>query len=96
MCIRDRIYAVRVRLYAVKFFAKFLNNFRGHLGVLAVLMFGGMLVIEGRTDIGVVVAFISGFERIIESARELLNFYRQQSQMRVQYVLIRDSLPSAP
>ncbi len=90
------IYAVRVRLYAVKLFAKFLNNFMGHLGVLAVLVFGGMLVIEGRTDIGVVVAFISGFERIIEPARELLNFYRQQSQMRVQYVLIRDSLPSAP
>jgi ABC-type bacteriocin/lantibiotic exporter with double-glycine peptidase domain len=90
------IYAVRVRLYAVKFFAKFLNNFMGHLGVLAVLVFGGMMVIEGRTDIGVVVAFISGFERIIEPARELLNFYRQQSQMRVQYFLIRDSLPSAP
>jgi ABC-type bacteriocin/lantibiotic exporter with double-glycine peptidase domain len=90
------IYAVRVRLYAVKFFAKFLNNFMGHLGGLAVLVFGGMMVIEGRTDIGVVVAFISGFERIIEPARELLNFYRQQSQMRVQYVLIRDSLPSAP
>jgi len=91
-----RIYAVRIRLYAVKFFAKFLNNFMGHLGVLAVLVYGGMMVIEGRTDIGVVVAFISGFERIIEPARELLNFYRQQSQMRVQYRLIRDSLPSAP
>jgi len=90
-----RIYTVRIRLYAVKFFAKFLNNFMGHLGVLAVLVFGGMMVIEGRTDIGVVVAFISGFERIIEPARELLNFYRQQSQMRVQYGLIRDSLPSA-
>ncbi len=91
-----KIYAVRVRLYAVKFFAKFLNNFMGHLGVLAVLVFGGMMVIEGKTDIGVVVAFISGFERIIEPARELLNFYRQQSQMRVQYVLMWDSLPSAP
>ncbi len=92
----ERIYAVRVRLYAVKFFAKFLNNFLGHLGVLAVLVYGGMMVIEGRTDIGVVVAFISGFERIIEPARELLNFYRQQSQMRVQYGLIRGSLPVAP
>ncbi len=61
----------------------------------AVLVFDGMVVIVDRTDIGVVVAFNSGFERIIEPARKLRNYYRQQSQMRVQYGLIRDSLPSS-
>ena len=53
-----------------------------------VLLFGGWMVIEGRTELGVVVAFISGFEKIMDPARELLNFYRRMAQMRVQYRLI--------
>jgi ABC-type bacteriocin/lantibiotic exporter with double-glycine peptidase domain len=91
-----KIYDARVHLYAIKFFAKFFNNFLAQIGALAVLVYGGMMVIEGRTEIGIVVAFISGFERIIEPARELLNYYRQQSQMRVQYAMIRESVPTLP
>ena len=87
------LYEIRVRLLKVKFFVKFFNNLVGHVGQIAVLMVGGILVIRGETEIGTVVAFMSGFERIVEPARELLNFYRQQSQMRVQYRLIQDVVP---
>ncbi len=90
----QRIYDTRVRLFAVKFFAKFFNNFMGNLGQIAVLVAGGVLVVQGKTEIGIVVAFMSGFERISEPARELMNFYRQQAQMRVQYRLLQEVVPT--
>jgi len=70
---------------------KFLNNLIGHLGPLSILMVGGWLVIQGETEIGTIVAFISGYERMINPARDLLNFYRRLSAMRVQYRLVRDA-----
>ena len=56
------------------------------------LVLGGWLVIHGQTELGVVVAFISGFEKIMDPARELLNFYRRMAQMRVQYRLIVEAM----
>lgn len=83
------IYDVRIRIFYYKFFLKFFNNFVGHIGPLGVLLFGGWLVIRGEAELGTIVAFISGFEKIVDPARQLLAYYRRQSQMRVQYRLVR-------
>ena len=66
----------------------FISEIERLLLAVFMLLFGGWMVIEGRTELGVVVAFISGFEKIMGPARELLNFYRRMAQMRVQYRLI--------
>lgn len=89
------LYRYRIRFYLVKFALKGLNNLIGHLGPLAIVVFGGWLVIQGETEVGTIVAFVSGFERMIDPSRQLLNFYRRQSQMRVQYCLVRDAVPTA-
>jgi ABC-type multidrug transport system fused ATPase/permease subunit len=91
----QRIYHSRIRLFAFKFFAKFFNNLLTSIGQLAVLVAGAVLVMKGQTDIGVVVAFMSGFERISEPAHELMNFYRLESQMRIQYHLLQEAAPVA-
>lgn len=91
----ERIYGLGMRFAVVKHAMKFINNFFGHLGPLGVLMVGGWLVLEGRTEIGTVVAFLSGFERMTDPARELLGFYRRLSLMRVQYRLVRQTGDSA-
>jgi ABC-type multidrug transport system fused ATPase/permease subunit len=90
----QRIYHSRIRLFAVKFFAKFFNNILSSIGQLAVLIVGAVLVMKGQTDIGVVVAFMSGFDRISEPAHELMNFYRLESQMRIQYRLLQEVTPA--
>lgn len=87
----ERIYGLGMRFAVVKHAMKFINNFFGRLGPLGVLMVGGWLVLEGRTEIGTVVAFLSGFERMTDPARELLGFYRRLSLMRVQYRLVRQT-----
>jgi ABC-type bacteriocin/lantibiotic exporter with double-glycine peptidase domain len=68
------------------------NNALGHLGPLSVLVVGGWLVIRGETQVGTIVAFVSGYEKLMNPARDLLNLYRQYSQMRVQYRLIRQEV----
>lgn len=87
----ERIYRLRIRIFVLKYFMKFFNNLTAQLGPLAVLMTGGWLAIQGETEVGVIVAFISGYERMTNPARDLLNFYRRLSAMRVQYGLVREA-----
>jgi ABC-type bacteriocin/lantibiotic exporter with double-glycine peptidase domain len=89
----DRLVGIRdtrVRLFRWQYAGKVLVNVFSHLGPLTVLMFGGYLVIVGQTTLGVVVAFVSGFERLAEPARELFAFYQLVSMTRVEYRTIND------
>lgn len=87
----DRIYDLRLRFARLKLATKSFNQLITGLGLLSILMVGGWLAIEGRTEIGIIVAFMSGYERMTGPARDLLNFYRRLSMMRVQYRLVADA-----
>lgn len=84
----DRIYGLRLRFGYFKHAMKALNNFFTALGPLSVLVVGGWLAIRGETQVGTIVAFISGYQRMTDPVRELIKFYRQMSVMRVQYALV--------
>jgi ABC-type bacteriocin/lantibiotic exporter with double-glycine peptidase domain len=58
------------------------------LAPLAVLGWGGYLVIQGEQTVGVLVAFLSGFDRLAAPVRELLTFYRTAQQAAVQHASI--------
>ncbi len=83
-----RIYRLRLRFAAIKFMAKGINNTLHHLGPLSVLAVGGWYAIQGETEVGTIVAFMSGYERMTGPVRDLLNFYRRLAMMRVQYGLV--------
>ena len=87
----ERLYGLKIRIAGLKYGVKMVNNLLGHLGPLSVLVVGGYLVIQGQTTLGTVVAFISGYDKMSDPARELLNFYRRLSMMRVQYGLVREA-----
>jgi len=84
----DRIYDNRMRIFLWKFGQKALMNLLSALAPLSVLLVGGLMVIEGETTIGVVVAFISGFERLSTPLRELIAYYRVAAQANVQHKMI--------
>jgi len=86
----------RLCVFLYKFGFKAFNNLMGELGRLAVLFVGGWFVIQGETEVGVLVAFLSGLEKVADPARELLNFYRQLSQSRVQYDILRRAVDERP
>jgi ABC-type bacteriocin/lantibiotic exporter with double-glycine peptidase domain len=82
------IFDNRLRFYFLKYGLKTLLNLANAIGPLMVLVVGGWMVIQGQTTIGIVVAFISGLERLSSPLRDLLNFYREFQQAKVQYEMI--------
>jgi ABC-type bacteriocin/lantibiotic exporter with double-glycine peptidase domain len=52
-----------MQIYRRKFSMTFLMNLIYHLGTVGILAVGGWLLLNGKTDVGTVVAFISGLNR---------------------------------
>jgi ABC-type bacteriocin/lantibiotic exporter with double-glycine peptidase domain len=63
-------------------------NLLNGLAPLAVLVIGGYQVMQGQTTIGIILAFISGFDRVSEPIRNLITFYRNAQQANVQHAMI--------
>jgi len=82
------IYRNRIAYYIWKFSGKAAMNLLNALAPLMVLAFGGWMVVQGETEIGVIVAFISGFERMADPLRELIAYYRLYAQTSVKHDLI--------
>ncbi|MFO0993850.1 MAG: ABC transporter ATP-binding protein [Hyphomicrobiales bacterium] len=91
----ERLYRVRIWIYLRKYFLSELGNFLASLGPLIVLSVGGYLVITGRTEVGTLVVFISGLQRIADPWDEMVNFYRAISNTSVVFSMINTKLGSA-
>jgi ABC-type multidrug transport system fused ATPase/permease subunit len=97
--ILKQIFSNRLQFNMLKFLLKAVLNLLNSLGPLSVLLYGGYLVMQGEAQVGVIVAFISGFERISGPVRELVGFYRVYAQANVQHQMIAkwiDKLTVAP
>lgn len=82
------IYRNRLQLLIWKFALKGALNTLNLLAPLVVLVWGGWLVLEGETTVGVLVAFLSGLNRIADPVRQLIKFYRNAAQAGVQHDMI--------
>ena len=82
------IFQNRIQFYFLKYGLKTLLSTANAASPLVVLLVGGYFVIQGTTTIGVVIAFVSGFDRISSPLHDLLNFYREYEQAKVQHQMI--------
>lgn len=89
----ETILVLRRRFILTKNTMKTINNILIALGPFSVIAFGGYLVIEGRTEIGVIVAFVSGLERLGSPIRELVGSYSQIMDARMRYATLLDAFP---
>lgn len=80
-----RVFGNRMRFFFWKFLGKVVLNFLNAAAPLMVLGFGGWMVVQGETEVGVIVAFISGFNRMAEPLRDLINYYRTYAQTDVKH-----------
>lgn len=80
-----RVFGNRMRFFLWKFLGKVVLNFLNAAAPLLVLGFGGWMVVQGETEVGVIVAFISGFNRMAEPLRDLINYYRTYAQTEVKH-----------
>lgn len=88
--ILKQVYRNRIRFFILKFAMKSALNLLNAMGPLTVLLFGGYLAMQGEVQLGVIVAFLSGFDRMSSPLRELIGFYRVAAQANVQHRLIAD------
>ncbi len=97
-CLEDlpKIYRNRIKFYATKFALRAALNVLNVLAPLSVLIYGGSLVFSGEVSVGVIVAFLSGFERMSQPIHELIAFYRVAAQASVQHELISDWMQARP
>ena len=90
----ETIYLARLAVFKLKFGVKFLISALQSTAVFVLLFAGGIMVLNGKTEIGIVVAFISGLDRVLEPWREMIAFVRSTSSARVQFDLIESTLGS--
>lgn len=83
--ITGKIYSNRIRYALVKYAMKSLINLLNSLGPLTVVLYGGYLAVHGETTAGIIVAFLSGFQRMSGPVRGLITFYRLAAQTNVQH-----------
>lgn len=83
-----RVYRLNLEIYGLKFSMNFLMNLMHHLGVVGVLAVGGWYVYEGHTEIGTIVAFLSGLARINDPWGDLVDYFRNWTLAAAKYELI--------
>jgi ABC-type bacteriocin/lantibiotic exporter with double-glycine peptidase domain len=84
----QRIYALNIQIYWRKYAMNFLINLLYHFGTVGILFVGGWFVMEGKTEIGTVVAFISGLTKVNDPWNDLVTFFRDMTNARMKYRLI--------
>ncbi len=92
----DRIYTVRREIFFLKLSVKFIITSLSAIGAVGILFVGGWLVIQGRSDVGTVVASLTGLTRIEGPWRELVAFFRNASTVRVQFAMLFRAIEPRP
>jgi ABC-type multidrug transport system fused ATPase/permease subunit len=92
--IRD-IYRLNMQIFLRKFGMNFLMNLLYTFGVIGILAVGGWLVLQGRTEVGTIVAFVSGLARMNEPWGELVNYFRDVTNVGLKYRMIAAEIDQA-
>ena len=86
------VYRLNMEIFYRKYGMSFLMNLLHNLGTIGILAVGSWLLLQGRTEIGTIVAFISGINRMNDPWRDLVNFFRDLTNAVIRYELIAGSL----
>ena len=79
------IYEIRYRLFKLKFFIKFLNNFIAQLTPFFFYSIGGILVIQGDITFGALVAVLAAYKDLASPWKELLRYYQLKEDVKIKY-----------
>ncbi len=89
----QHIFNIRLTIIRLKFLLKAFLNLFDHMADLIVLGCGGYMVIIGESNIGVVVAFLSGLSHLRSPWRTLINYFRGVSNAQLRFRMLKEQLP---
>jgi len=86
------VYRLNMQIYVRKYGMNFLMNLLYTFGVIGILAVGGWLLLQGRTEVGTIVAFISGLSRMNGPWGELVNYFRDLTNAGLKFRMIAEQL----
>lgn len=92
----EKLFRIRVIWMLYKQGIKCLNNFIQNLGPFVLFLVGGYLAINGRFDLGALVAFLSAYEKLYDPCKELMEFYQTYQDSSVSYKRIMEYFDVEP
>ncbi len=85
-----RVFTLNMGIYRLKFTLNLLMNMMHHLGVASALCLGGWQVLQGRMEIGTVVAIVGGLGKLNDPWGDLVNWAREFAVVGVKYRLFSE------
>ncbi|MFW5836770.1 MAG: ABC transporter ATP-binding protein/permease [Desulfovibrionaceae bacterium] len=92
----DQLFRIRIVWILYKHGIKVLNNFFQNLGPFFLFIVGGWLAINGRFDLGALVAFLSANEKLLDPWKELMDFYQVYQDATTRYERVMEYFDGAP
>lgn len=80
-----RLFDIRYALYKRKFAVKFLNNLLAQITPFFFYAIGGFFALQGRLDIGQLVAVISAYRDLPPPIKELIDWDQQRNDVMIKY-----------
>jgi putative ABC transport system ATP-binding protein len=82
------IFFIRYDLYQWKFMVKFINNFLAQVTPFLFYAIGGYLALQGRLDIGQLIAVISAYKDLPGPLKELIDWDQARQDVQVKYAQV--------
>ncbi len=79
------LFDIRFRIYKRKFMVKFLNNLLAQMTPFFFYAVGGYFALQGRLDIGQLVAVIAAYRELPPPLKELIDWDQQRLDVQVKY-----------
>jgi len=83
-----RIFKIRYDIYQWKFMVKFINNFLAQITPFLFYMIGGYLALQGRLDVGQLVAVIAAYKDLPGPLKELIDWDQIRQDVQVKYAQV--------
>lgn len=86
------VFSLSMGIYKLKFSMNFLMNLMHHTGVAVALGVGGSLAVQGRIEVGTVVAFVSSRGKVNDPWGDLVNWFREMTAVGMRYRLVAEAV----
>lgn len=87
----ERIFRLNMSIYRFKYAMYLFLNLMHHLSVAVALCVGGWMALEGRIEVGTVVAIVGGLGKLIDPWGDLIDWVREYSVVNVKYRLFAEA-----
>ena len=83
-----KIFYIRYELFQRKFFTKFLNNLLAQLTPFLFYVIGGYFALQGKIDVGQLVAVIAAYKDLPSPIKELIDWDQQRLDVQVKFAQV--------